>query len=224
MLMSVDKRFDPQTKFQRHPSVLVLGGSCTGKTALLHNLLHHCNVSFGVVVTPELDVNTVTPEGTFVRSTGNDFAKVPVSIMKPFLDRQQTLVRMATSSEPDEKHWKRMTKAALVLDDCFDSVCQQDQNTRFFLLNGKCYMTSLLISMSDARVLNESFRAIIDFVFMLDEPTDKGRRQLFDMYACDYFATFEEFCSVFDSVIENHGCLVIDRRAREEKLFWYVLL
>ena len=201
--------------------VIFIGKRNTGKSFLVKDLLwYHRKLPIGTVISGTEGANqfySATVPSIFIHE------EYKPEIIDNFVKRQKKVVKKMVSGHPEYKNVD--PRAFMILDDClYDQSWIKDKNIRALFMNGRHHKAFFIITMQYALGVPPILRTNVDYVFVLREPYLSNRKKLYEQY-CGMFPNFEYFCNVMDQCTENYECLVINNKAKTNKLedmvFWY---
>jgi hypothetical protein len=156
---------------------------------------------------------------------------MPITICKEILDQvsvKDGMIMTSDSYDPKsvEKLYKNKKTHYLVLHDCMDSI-NQSNNT----IVNDCIIDTrhvnikpLILTISRPLLLSPEIRLNFEYVFLMPESTMETRLKIFNWYG-GIFQTFDQFNMVFDLIVNENTCMVIDNKRRsaniKEKVFFY---
>ena len=179
---------------------LIIGARNTGKTVLLRDIMYHLRHKIDVGVAMTATVSTA------------DMLKrvLPEQLVHTDGYNERCADEFLRSSKELVKNGKTR-RLALIMDDCmFDSGIMKSKTQSELHLNGRHYHTSILNTTQYVMAIPPLIRWNVDYIFALKEPVRANRRKLYE-YFYGVFPSFGEFEHVFQSLTNNHGCMVLDR-------------
>ena len=220
------KKFDMNCiNFERGaPVIFIIGRRNTGKSVLVRDLLYH---------NKDVPMSTVV-SGTESGDTfyANFVPKLCIQeqynpdIIENVLKRQKAVLKqIKTETEDYSKSSSIDPRHVVILDNCFyDPLWASNKMMKLMFMNGRCWKTMLVITMSYPLGIHTSIRTKIDYVFILRESSYSNRKRIYVNYA-DVFPSFDIFNTIMDNTTENFECLVINNKINstklEDKIFWY---
>lgn len=206
------RKFDPSTMVQ-NCVIIAVGMRGTGKSILLTDLLYHKrNIPVGLVISATEGGNRhfgkYVPD-LFVHSEFN------MDVIVRALKRQKKLVYY-NAPNPE---------CFLLLDDClYDRRNLNNETVREVFKNGRHWKITFMLSAQYLMDLPSDLRGNIDYAFFLKESSIQNRERIYKNFF-GVIPTFQMFNRIFNECTEGYGCMVLDNRARsnriEDCVFWY---
>ncbi len=212
------KKFD-MNSLKQWITISCIGSRGRGKSTIIKDILFHKrDIPVGTIISPTEQSNQFFQKFIPKLFIHHEYQ---ADIINNLLKRQKRLKKRINKyhEEIDERTY-------LVLDDCmYDNSWKKDKCMREVMFNGRHLGLDLTImSIQDPMGMGPSFRANINYVFLVREPKMINKKKIYDNY-CSMFPTFEIFSAVLDQCTENWGCLVIDNTSTsgklEDQVFWY---
>ena len=196
-----------------HRIILVVGKRGTGKSTLIKDLMYHLRdkIDFPLAITPTQDSQLMfeshMPE-TCVHTSWSP------RLLTKLIELQRKNVK-----KNRERH------ILFVLDDMmFDKTILKGQAIRDLAMNGRHLKVSFINAMQYLMDMGPDIRSQVDYCFALRENIPANRVKLYKFFFGG-FATYQDFCTVFDACTENNECIVIDNTIKSnnvaDMVFWY---
>lgn len=189
----------------------------TGKSTLMKDLLYQHRNKFPLgLVLSETNAESGDFEGLVPPLFTYDYYNQQA--MDNLVMRQRRMVRQ--NGEQNPKNF-----AFVVVDDCMDDTSWVNhKTTKGIFKNGRHWDLFFLLSMQYCLGIPPTLRTCLDYIFILREPMQRNREQLWKNYA-SIFPTFEMFCDALDDLTQDYHCMVIKNRVLSNKIddvvFWY---
>lgn len=189
----------------------------TGKSTLMKDLLYQHRARFPIgLVLSETNRESGDFEGLVPPLFTYDYYNQQA--MDNLVLRQRRMVRQ--NGEGNPKNF-----AFVVVDDCMDDTSWVNhKTTKGIFKNGRHWDLFFILSMQYCLGIPPTLRTCLDYIFILREPMQRNREQLWKNYA-SIFPTFEMFCDALDDLTQNYHCMVIKNRVLSNKIddvvFWY---
>lgn len=199
--------------------VVLLGKRNTGKSFLTKDILYHKkHLPVGTVIS-----GTECANGFFSKFVPPIFIydEYDPLIIRKLWKRQVAAKKKIEAGQKDIDN-----RTYLVFDDCLadSSEWKNDKLVKRLFMNGRHFAIFFILTMQYPVGIGPQLRNNIDFVFILRENNYAMRKKIYDHYA-GVFKTFEFFCDIMDQCTENFECLVINNKAKtnklEDQVFWY---
>jgi hypothetical protein len=189
----------------------------TGKSTLMKDLLYQHRHRFPIgLVLSETNKESGDFKGLVPPLFTYDYYNQQA--MDNLVLRQRRMVRQ--NGEGDVKNF-----AFVIVDDCMDDTSWVNhKTTKGIFKNGRHWDLFFLLSMQYCLGIPPTLRTCLDYIFILREPMQRNRRNLWINYA-SIFPTFEMFCDALDDLTQDYHCMVIKNRVLSNKIedvvFWY---
>lgn len=164
-----------------------------------------------------LNSSPIFQQGTVVSSNeeASLFASPQTSIHREF---STTIIEKIISQQKEfYKQGLTVPRTFLLLDDCLGNNWAKDKLMRMLFLNGRNWKIMLIITMETPLIIPPLIRTNADYVFILCETSQANRKRIYDNYA-SRVSTFDVFCKLLDQIAESNECLVIDNKAKTNRL------
>jgi hypothetical protein len=216
------KRFDPAS-IADDKICVVIAKRGSGKSFLLRDVLsHHRSIPLGTVISPTEQANQFF--GDFCPSVCIHDEYTP-ELMANVIKRQEMVMRRINK---EKRRFGRSAidgRAFVVLDDCLaNKAWVSDKSVRSMFLNGRHLKLFCCITLQFVLGIPPELRSNVDYTFLLRDTNVGNQKRIYDSFA-GCFSNFAMFRSVFDSVTQDYGALVLDHTSRSSKLedqvFWY---
>ncbi len=180
----------------------MLGGTGSGKTAVLHELLYQRRQFRQILlITGSKDLrerfNRHFPDSLIWDDWHEDD-------MKRILDCQE-----------NDKAIGKGTELLIMLDDFGYKKNQLRKSAQFkrILMNGATHCNTLLMCcFQDTKAIEPDLRGQFHIIILLGEPNRSTRKRIFDCFQCG-FETFNQFDRCMKELTQKHGIMVFSRRA-----------
>ncbi len=193
-----------------HQNILVIGLRNTGKSFLTKDILYHQrDIPIGTIVSPTENINRFYKD--FVPSVfiQNEYSP---DMIKNFMKRQKSLIKRIHKGENIDN------RAFLVLEDCiYDKNWYKDNNIKNIYMNSRNWGIFFILTTQHLLDIPPMLRACIDFVFIFKNNIESQRKRIYKQYAM-MIPTFEMFCTILDSIQDDHTCLVINNCSPSPKI------
>lgn len=199
------RRFEPDDMVKDCVAIAV-GKRGTGKSILLTDILYHKrNIPVGLVVSATEGGNKhfskYVPD-LFIHS------EFRMDILIAALKRQKKLVYY-NAPNPE---------CFILLDDClYDRRNLNNETMREVFKNGRHWRITLMLSAQYLMDLPADLRGNIDYAFFLKESSIQNREKIYKNFF-GMIPTFDMFNRIFDHCTEGYGCMVLDNRARSNRI------
>ncbi len=216
------KKLDMQW-VKKNESVLAIGARNTGKSMIIRDYLKkHTDFKATVMVNP---TESICQEYSEVIDPMCVHDEVSPNLLKNMLH-----VCKSARNDPD-------FSAVMILDNVEIQKLCKDKDFSYMTMNGRNLRLGVLMTQQFPTRLETqgqkktpeafppSVRANLDWVFLGRETNMSTLRKLYDLYASQFFTTFEMFKAVHKRCTKDFGFLVIHQASRSDKLedcvFWY---
>jgi hypothetical protein len=206
-----------------NPAIIMIAKRGSGKSWVVRAIMHHFrSIPCGIIIAPTDRMNPFY--NIFFPDSYIHYAYKTETIQK-LLSRQTEIIEKA---EKRKRNGKRPLDARtyIVMDDCLSSkgTWMRDQPIQELLYNGRHYKIMYILTMQYPLGITPELRTNFDYIFLLKEEYISNQKKLFDHYA-GMFPNLDAFRQVFNSLVQDNGCMVIDNRRKAnnslERLFWY---
>lgn len=229
-------------KMDRTRSCIFIGGSGTGKSHLVTDVLYHNrDMRAGIVMsgTEEGDPYWAKfiPDLFIYNQWQPDKLEDLIDIQKK---KKRALEAYDVNIEYCQKHGRleearkleerkraeeRAIRKFVIIDDCmYNSSISRTDVLRKVFMNGRHWNMFVLLTIQYCVDLHISLRGNAGYVFVCREPIINYRKRIFDNFL-GMLPSFAAFEKVMDTCTQNYECLVLDKTAKttkpEEALFWY---
>jgi hypothetical protein len=195
------RQFSPQWIDHRtHPIIVIIGKKRVGKSTIIKDLIWHAKDT----ITDTLifvDIGDITREYHGMICEENNHSQYSDHAIIGFMKRNDNLI--------DD------TKKMIVLDDVVYKGELSTKEMKRLIVDHSSRAASIIVSVQGPFLMVPSLKSQTDYTFVF-KIGSSHYRLLFDKY-CRAFPTFENFCSVMDSLndemIDIHTCIVIDNNA-----------
>jgi len=189
----------------------------TGKSTLMKDLLYQHRDRFPIgLVLSETNKESGDFQGLVPPLFTYDYYNQQA--MDNLVLRQRRMVR--ENGEGNPKNF-----AFVIVDDCMDDTSWVNhKTTKGIFKNGRHWDLFFLLSMQYCLGIPPTLRTCLDYIFILREPMQRNRRNLWINYA-SIFPTFDMFCDALDDLTQDYHCMVIKNRVLSNQIddvvFWY---
>ena len=199
-----------------YPSILVIGKRGSGKTFLVHKLLHFLTHKYQnsklSVVSPTEGMNNF-----YEKNYPN--ANISYDLRDQFIQKILTDSSTKISNQIDETN-------IVVMDNCFVGKKSWTKmgHVRNLIMNGHCYKIPHIVTIDTPIGITRELRLNFDYVFMFSDNSQSNKKKLWNNYA-SMFPTYSTFESVFNVATKNFNTMVINHRTKsiniENRVFWF---
>jgi hypothetical protein len=205
-----------------NPSIIMIAKRGSGKSWVTKAIMMHFNkIPCGVVIAPTDRMNSFYND--FFPDTYIHYEYKSELIVK-ILDRQTQMIDKQRIKKQQGKNLDPRT--FIIMDDCLGDKKSwvRDPPILELLFNGRHYQIMYILTMQFALGITPELRSNFDYIFLLKAEFISEQKKLFDHYA-GMFPNFDSFRQVFNELVADFGCMVIDNRRKAsnplERLFWY---
>lgn len=205
-----------------HAAIAMIAKRGSGKSIVCRDILREKgDIPGGMIIAPTDKMNSFY--GDFIPQLYIHYEFRP-ELLETLLYRQELMIEKA--AEKAKKGKKVDPRAFLLMDDCMakKSSWIKDDTISEIFMNGRHYKLTYMLTMQYSLGISPELRSNFDYVFLLADDFRSNKERIWKHYA-GMFPTFDSFCTVFDELTDNYGCMVIDNKVKSkkisEKIFWY---
>jgi hypothetical protein len=187
---------------QLYSTILIIAKRNSGKSCIVRAIQDHFSkIPIHVVISPT-DLNNNEFSAFMPESCVYHEYKSKI-IQKLFMRQKKIIEKAKLNSHID-------VSAILIMNDTAADakLWKHDPVLTSILLNGRHSKITYILTLQDPMVIPPALRNNFDYVFLLYDESFNNLKRIHNAYtAC--FPSFESFRTVFNSLTENYGCMVI---------------
>jgi hypothetical protein len=211
------QRFDCR-KIRPNSTILIAGNRRTGKSTMGRAIINDIKSRFYQLI---VYTATYDDDADWTRATPAKFVHhCPEHFDSESLvaDLRCQLTRKAIAKR---HHAEKMLPPTLFLFEDTEALKKpsiwQTPGVRSLAFNGRHYAAYAVFLIQYIMAIPKEFRSAFDYAILMFEKNTSIKETLYEQFA-GVFPNFRTFESVFDSLTENHGAMVIDLRALSRKI------